>query len=292
MSENSVFFRAFAVCHGSEAPILPEGVCPVFAGAKDSGATASALSDASGENISHKNARYNELTAVYWLWKHYREIGSPEYVCVEQYRRFFAPQGEESYYEAESLDGRERALCRFLPTDAERLLAGRDFLAPCPVKCRSVRAEYAAAHGADDLRLAEEIIADVAPEYSETAKRYFDGGVSYLFNMFVFDRDTFFRYAEWIFTLLSEFEKRKPDGGRLFVSERLTGVFFAKLREEGKICRHLPVLFVSGKISLRECIASLFRRGASVKERLKPLAVKLVPRRLWLARKRRIFVNP
>ena len=87
--------------------------------------------------------------------------------------------------------------------------------------------------------------------------------------MFVFDRDTFFRYAEWIFTLLSEFEKRKPDGGRLFVSERLTGVFFAKLREEGKICRHLPVLFVSGKTSLR-----------------------LVPRRLWLARKRRIFVNP
>ena len=142
MSENSVFFRAFAVCHGSAVPLLPEGVTPIFAGGKRGSDTATCLSDADGENISYKNARYNELTAVYWLWKHYGEIGSPEYVCVEQYRRFFAPQGEESYYEAESLDGRERALCRFLPTDAERLLAGRDFLAPCPVKCCSVRMQY------------------------------------------------------------------------------------------------------------------------------------------------------
>lgn len=46
------------------------------------------LGDDTGDNISPLNARYNEMTAIYWIAKHYDEIGNPDYVGFDHYRRF------------------------------------------------------------------------------------------------------------------------------------------------------------------------------------------------------------
>ena len=151
------------------------------------------------------------------------------------------------------------------------------------------------AHGESDLRLATEIISELTPEYAEAAENYLGGNACYLYNMFLFDRDTFMRYAEWMFTVLFEFEKRRETSGRFYISERLTGIFFKKLEEEGKTCRHLPVLFVTGKReSLKSCIAKFFaalKEGRGLRAAVRPLVVKLLPKNLWMARKRRIFFS-
>ena len=45
------------------------------------------LGDDTGDNISELNPYLNEMTCLYWLWKHYDEIGNPEYIGLNHYRR-------------------------------------------------------------------------------------------------------------------------------------------------------------------------------------------------------------
>ena len=45
--------------------------------------------DDSGENISKLNPWFNELTVLYWMWKHQDEIGNPTHLGLFHYRRMF-----------------------------------------------------------------------------------------------------------------------------------------------------------------------------------------------------------
>lgn len=291
MAEKEYTFRSFAVCHRAEDVREITGITPILTGGKADGI----LSDDTGDNISALNSVYNEMTAVYWLWKHYAEIGSPDKIAVEQYRRLFVPNGEHNYYEVDLLGEKELETVKKDTQTIEKIFDDADFAAPYPLRVKSVRKQYSAAHDPRDVELALTIISELTPEYAETAKEYFEGNASYLYNMFAFDRETFFRYAEWIFTVLDEFVKRRTSEGRLFISERLTGVFFTKLLGEGKRIRLLPVVFVTGgKPALRDCVKAFFaglKGGAGLKASVKPLVYKFMPRALWVKRKRGLFFD-
>ncbi len=287
--------KIFCAAHRTEDALKTDLVTPILAGAGISGAEAEGcLADSSGDNISEKNASYNEMTAAYWLYKHYSEIGSPDIIVFQQYRRMFAFGGEYNYYECEKIGEKE---LEYVSPDAEtieKLFEQADFLAPYPMRCKSVALQYAAAHGAKDAEIALGIIAEKTPEYLETAEKYFAGGKSYLFNMFAFRREVFLRYAEWIFGILEEFEKRRPGTGRLFISERLTGVFFSKLISEGAAVKHLPVMFFRGAtpgvVGAAKLLIGGIKEKKGLKASLKPLLIALMPS-LWLKRKRRIFCS-
>ena len=47
------------------------------------------VGDNTGDNVSSKNSYINEMTAIYWAWKHYEEIGNPDFIGVNHYRRYF-----------------------------------------------------------------------------------------------------------------------------------------------------------------------------------------------------------
>lgn len=288
MIEEGYKFRSFAVCHRAEDADRIEGVTPILAGGKSEGI----LSDYTGDNISDINSVYNEMTAVYWLWKHYDEIGSPACIMIQQYRRRFAFNVKYNYDECDLLTEKELEKISLDTRTVENIFEEADFAAPYPLRVRSVKKQYSAAHDPRDVELALTIISELTPEYAETAKEYFEGDASYLYNMFAFDRETFFRYAEWIFAVLGEFVKRRTSEGRLFISERLTGIFFRKLTEEGKREKRLPVLFVTGgKPKLGECVKALFAGSGGLKERIKPLVYKFMPRALWVRRKRKLFFD-
>ena len=53
------------------------------------------IGDDTGDNISDKNRSFDVLTAYYWVWKHYQEIGNPKYVGFFAHRKILMPETEE-----------------------------------------------------------------------------------------------------------------------------------------------------------------------------------------------------
>lgn len=47
-----------------------------------------AIGDDTGENMSSLNACLNEMTAMYWVYKHYDELGNPKFVWFAHYQRY------------------------------------------------------------------------------------------------------------------------------------------------------------------------------------------------------------
>lgn len=72
---------------------------PIFGGKVnyhgDSEIVKSMLGDDTGDNISGMNRQLNEITVMYWAWKHYDEIGNPEYIGFNHYRRFIEWKDED-----------------------------------------------------------------------------------------------------------------------------------------------------------------------------------------------------
>lgn len=68
------------------------------------------LVDDIGDNISWVNPYLNEVTAMYWIWKHAECIGNPEFIGVCHYRRFFNMSDIQKVFEGKLVVNKE-----FLP---------------------------------------------------------------------------------------------------------------------------------------------------------------------------------
>jgi len=221
--------------------------------------------DDDGENISILNPVYNELTVLYWAWKNYDKLGDPDYLGLMHYRRYF-------YFDPNTPDVRLRtdapqdrlAEKSLLGEEAvEALLEKGDFICPRPSRRLSVYKHYAMTHRAEDLDRAVAILKRLCPDYAEAADEYLAGNENYFFNMFVFPKDIFFRYAAFLFPILETYLAESGSDARLFVSERLTGIFLHELIKEGLRPVHLPVLYREG--TLKERVKGLCREWKSVK---------------------------
>jgi len=136
------------------------------------------LSDAAGENCSALNADINEMTAIWWAGKHYVELGNPDYIGFNHYRRFLA--GSSDWL------GKGVVLAyRWLSWQTNRQM-------------------FAAHHRVEDLDLILNrlISADVMDR--KDVERYFNGHVFYPANMFAMDRETFLRYFGFVDKCVTE----------------------------------------------------------------------------------------
>lgn len=276
--------KILIACHKPAPVIQNEVFTPIKVGRCGEGFPDTMLSDGTGDNISDKNPLYNELTAVYWAWKNYDKLGSPDYLGLHHYRRHFIfREGSIPYYEIKEINGDFYKKLNFSEENLEGLLKSGDFIAPMPAKRQSVRKNFMRAHDPKVLELAENIISRKYPEYVPALNKYLDSKEAYFYNMFIFDKDTFFRYSEWLFDILFEIENLADFPiERMFISERLTGVFFTKLMEEGKKPVLLPTLFVAGKKdsfaeALRKTGKNLKAKQSGLLYSLKPIIVYFIP---------------
>lgn len=211
--------------------------------------------DDSGENISLKNGRYNEMTVIYWAWKNYEQLGNPEYIGFMHYRRHFIfekwkkPKGGEWLFHTNS-EGEE--LENFTGMKAENIQAcigDNDILYPYYPLDLTVYRHYKISpyHKIEDLDLALSIIEENFPDYSPYAQSYVSGRRQIFCNMFIMRREIFFEYCQWIFAVLEEYDKRRDysslsrEEARFFISERLTGIFIHRKLAEGTKAKPLPL---------------------------------------------------
>lgn len=174
--------------------------------------------DNQGDNISHLNRQYCELTALYWIWKH----DNAKYTGLSHYRRRFM------------LDSRQTALLGTSNVDVMLTVPVCNF--------NTVRGQYGVDHERKDWEIMMSAIAEIYPEYAPAARLVQDGEWYYAYNMMIARKEILNEYCAWLFPILSYCtekigEKADPYQNRYpgFLAERLMTVFFEHNRPRYKI---------------------------------------------------------
>lgn len=170
---------------------------PLQAGAKER-ASIGFERDDSGDNISHLNANFCELTAVYWAWKNL----DSDYIGLVHYRRYFA--GKEKF----TVSGKQKGILS--ESELNKLLNGTDIVLPGKRKyyIESLYTHYAHTLYVEPLAEVGKIIDEFYPEYSKEFARLKTRKSAHIFNMFVMKRDVFDRYCTWLFDILFKLKDR------------------------------------------------------------------------------------
>ena len=228
---------------------------------------ANMMGDDTGDNISHLNRQFCELTVQYWAWKNYTALGDPEHIGFMHYRRHFM-------FREQGHDLRSKRMPVFPAlTDAYRGLLGlsdevmmqavqdNDVIAPTPfLHALSVEQYFMRRHSgpeaccAHDFAPAMHLAREFYPAWAPAIDTYVHGNVQYVLNMYIMRKDVFFAYAAWLFPLLFHIHGQMDFSGRTagamrslgFLAERFCGVYLTSLLGQKSLrVRHLPVARVA-----------------------------------------------
>ena len=154
-----------------------------------------------GENIADKNSFYNEMTAIYWVYKHVNEFKDVDHFGFAHYRRLFCFNGtKKAYVKKDIVDD----LISVNNEKLSEIFGNFNFIVPHPSHYKSVQNHFEKSHNKEDLIKLIDVIDRVAPEYYETAVEYLNQKNEYLYNMFVFSKADFIKYGDFIFNVLDE----------------------------------------------------------------------------------------
>lgn len=222
------------------------------------------LGDDTGDNVSKDNPKYNELSAQYWVWKNYEQVGNPEYVGFVHYRRHFifdAPNDLPSrqpwmpgsaVYRFDVLDEEYKKM--MLDQDIEYTCSKYDCitLKPYDVKLlgvKSIRDQFESLpeQCVENFDLFIETLYEKAPSYKNEIDELLATDIQYLCNMFIMKRELFFEYSSFAFSILKALDEKiesdhySEKGLRYlgFFGEMLLGIFVKHIKKQGKKVKEL-----------------------------------------------------
>lgn len=248
------------------------------------------IGDDTGENISHKNHLYSELSAFYWAWKNYEALGNPEYIGFMHYRRtfcfnedllFLRDKKYASYYNFLHLD--EKLRDSFSDDKIRKACDGYDCLFPDfhITPTRNIREEYICNIPGSKSIIFDEFIKicrEELPDYKEEIDAVEFGDKVQVCNMFIMKKEIFFKYCSFVFPILKKLEKRIDTSGLTsnglrflgYMAEKLQTIFLLKVLKENKYkikyvnCTYiinpdnLPVNYVWFRLKMYKHLAQLF----------------------------------
>ena len=148
--------------------------------------------DNTGDNISKKNAHYNELTALYWGWKNldYDALG------LVHYRRYLSLNHQKD-------------LSAILTTDqTKEILKIADIILPQKRRyyIETNESHYLHSHEHAPFENLRKIINDDYPEYSKSFEKVMKRTWAHMFNMFIMKKQPLNEYLTWMFEVLGKVE--------------------------------------------------------------------------------------
>lgn len=249
--------RILMCCH-KQFDITPPLCEPIQGGAAINPNIIGILHDNDGENISDRNCEYCELTAHYYAWKNI----DADYYGFCHYRRFFCAEEHKRPYIVKgmlSTKAKEKLLKN--AQYWQNLIEQFDIIAPRAEDMgMTVMEHYCSApfHYAEDLNLFCEILCEKVPELTHISKKYLAQRKQYFCNMFIMDKQHFFQFCEWLFSILSEFDTKKTLHGDFqsdrtdgYLGELFTGMYISYCAENGAIIKELPRLDVNCNLKKR-----------------------------------------
>lgn len=191
------------------------------------------IKDNVGDNISDKNYKYCELTALYWAWKN---LLKEDYIGLSHYRRYFL-FNYKSNYNQDRLPFRNVSnnfLSFISPqkNDIIEILESYDIILPKAKKLLlSIREDYYRdiVCFKKDFDIMEQVVLEKYPEYRNSVSEVFNGKKMYHFNMFVLKRDKFNNYMSWLFDILIECENRIDTSKYSKTEKRVLGFLAERL---------------------------------------------------------------
>lgn len=200
-----------------EEPQMRSFEIPIQVGAALADRQIAAVLDDEGENISEKNKKYCELTALYWIWKHEKT----QYLGLSHYRRRFAITEQM----AEKLPESDIDVVTTVPV----------------LNINGVKQQYCSDHIERDWDICMKAVRELSPHYAAAADQIQRGTYYYAYNMLIARREILDQYCEWLFPILFQCEKKIGERkeayqGRYigFLAERLMTIFLEHHRKEFK----------------------------------------------------------
>lgn len=162
---------------------------PIFVGAAIHGSTPQNYQpDNVGDNISACNPNFNELTAMYWIWKNcHADIKG-----LNQYRRYLSQTPK-------------RKLAGILSmAEVEALLQQYDVIVPKKrhYYIESNYSHYIHAHHREPLAMMRTVISERYAAYLDDFDWLMNQTSAHMFNMMIMSGPNFDAYAEWVFDIL------------------------------------------------------------------------------------------
>lgn len=186
--------------------------------------------DNTGDNISHLNPSYCELTGLYWAWKNL----DADYIGLSHYRRHFSlKKGKPdinkvlSYKELQPYLDSVRV---FVPSKRKYYI-------------ESLYSHYAHTHYAEHLDVVRNVIKQDYPLYLDNFDKILKHTYGYMFNMMIMEKELLNDYCTWLFDILFKAGQKINDGkenafqGRFYgrISEIIFNVWLDEQIQSGKI---------------------------------------------------------
>lgn len=162
--------------------------------------------DVGAENISSKNSRYCELTALYWAWKNL----DADYIGLAHYRRHFAGCGERGVLTS----GEAMELVKSSPVVMPRK---RHYY------IETVGNHYAHTFDAAHLEAVRASLRELSPEVLEAFEAHLNTRASHIWNMTIMRKDILDQWCSWLFPVLGSVEERISFEGMTPFEERVMG---------------------------------------------------------------------
>lgn len=238
----------FVIAHKKIEKKLSDIYIPIQVGNADS---LGYLRDNTGDNITHKNSNYCELTGMYWTWKNY-ELA--KFVGICHYRRFFS----QSSFRKNTILQEE---------NIKKIMKDYDIILPKKFYFDvSVWENYFKnGQGKEkDLITTKEIIAKLYPEYLECFNTVLNQKSGHYCNMMIMSKENYCKYSEWLFDILAEVEKSTDLAGYTKEEARIYGYISELL---------LNVWVKQNNLRVKEC--SMVKTDSKQIERIKGFLRKI-----------------
>lgn len=175
---------------------------PIHVGSQGKTPIATYTPDNQKDNISLKNPNYCELTATYYIWKNVQA----DYKGLVHYRRHFSTANKFNEFRAGTFDNvlSEKELVTIFDRNK--------YDAILPIKRKyyieSLYSHYKHTHNVKDLDVVRNVINDKFPDYLDAFDQVMKRTQAHMFNMYIMKSEYYDAYAQWLFDILFELEKR------------------------------------------------------------------------------------
>lgn len=188
-AKNIMDIRIFVAAHKHFHNIATEEIYLPLQVGREGKEALGYLTDHTGQNISHRNANYCELTGLYWMWKNI----SCDIIGLCHYRRYLVHD--------------EKILTKaYIQEKMEQY----DMILPNSSMSRYLNEyeHYCDKHMQKDLECCHEVIKERYPQYETAFLWTLSSNLISLGNIIITKKDILDAYCVWLFDILFEVDKR------------------------------------------------------------------------------------